>query len=510
MNKRIKCLILLILAFIFFYISLNPLFQIQKIRKSSLPEEKRLKKLPPEIAFTTILLGGFRGILTDFLWMRARKLQEEGKYFELVQLSNWIGLLEPNLPKVWTFNAWNLSYNISVEFPTPEERWNWVYQGIKLLRDKALKYLPDAPEIYSELAWIYFNKISSPIDEFSYYYKRKWAEIMKDAFGNIKLDEMIKYSSYEKLMKDKEVVKIVNAFQDKGLDIFKDWEEISKNNFSSLPKELKVYPGKKSFRKIEAYIRGKILREKFKLIPEDMREIEKKYLPLDWEAAPSHSLYWIEEGRKKTNMEDIDYERMVYFSLNYLLEWGKIDFKQFGDEEIMIVSPYLEIADILNKYYEKILENLEEGFSTGVKSSHRTFLRKVILLSYTMHNLKTANKYFKYLKKHYPGEVGNLTISGYIAKQFYTTIKEGSQKEIFDLLYGMLYQGFWYLGIGEEERYKGLESLAKSIYNYTTSENPKFKNLFPTFSHLKKNVLERAISSFPPPISKNLRRRFMH
>jgi len=266
MNKKIKCLILLIVAFIFFYISLNPLFQIQKIRKSSLPEEKRLKKLPPEIAFTTVLLGGFRGILTDFLWIRARKLQEEGKYFELVQLSNWIGLLEPNLPKVWIFNAWNLSYNISVEFPTPEERWNWIYQGIKLLRDKALKYIPDSPEIYSELAWIYFNKISSSIDEFNYYYKKEWAEIMQNAFGNINLDEMIKYSSYEKLMQDKEVLKIVNAFQNKGLNIFKDWEKISKNNFSSLPKELKVYLKKKNFRKIEAYIRGKILKEKFKLV----------------------------------------------------------------------------------------------------------------------------------------------------------------------------------------------------------------------------------------------------
>jgi len=233
-------------------------------------------------------------------------------------------------------------------------------------------------------------------------------------------------------------------------------------------------------------------------------------LPLDWKTAVSHSLYWIEEGRKKTDMEDIDYERMVYFSLNHLLEWGKIDFKQFGDEEIMIASPYLKVADILNKYYEDILKNIEENFSSGIKSSHRTFLRRVILLSYTMHNLKTANKYFKYLKKHYPEEVGNLTISGYIAKQFYTTIREGSQKEIFDLLYGMLYQGFWYLGIGEEERYKGLESLANVIYKRTISEKPRFKNLFPTFAHLKKNVLEGAISSFPPPISKNLRRRFLH
>ena len=96
--------------------------------------------------------------MVDLLWLRAMKLQDDGKYFELVQLSDWIGLLEPYLPVVWRFNAWNLSYNISVEFPTGEERWNWVYQGIKLLRDKALKYIPNSSEIYQELSWIYFTQ----------------------------------------------------------------------------------------------------------------------------------------------------------------------------------------------------------------------------------------------------------------------------------------------------------------------------------------------------------------
>ncbi|RKY30008.1 MAG: hypothetical protein DRP67_05430 [Candidatus Omnitrophota bacterium] len=509
MNRKLKCLILFLCSILLFSISLNFLSRTKNIMESSLPEEKKLKKLPPEIAFTTILLGGFRGILTDFLWLRARKLQIEGKYFELVQLSNWIVLLEPNLPEVWRFNAWNLSYNISVEFPTPEERWNWIYQGIKLLRDKGLKYLPDSPGLYLELAWIYFDKISSSIDEFSPYYKRKWAKIMEEAFGDIKLDEMVEYSSYEKLMEDSEVKKIVKAFKDKGLDIFKNWEKISRDNFSSLPEELKVYLKNKSFRKIEAYMRGKILREKFKLIPEDMKEIEKKYLPLDWKAAPSHSLYWIEEGKKKTNMDEIDYERVVYFSLNHLFQWGKIDFKKVGEEEIMVISPYLEVADILNKYYEKFIERIGKEKARGIQSSQRTFLKNVILIAYTMNNLKIADKYFKYLKKHYPDEVGKLTLSGYIAKQYYKTIKRAIPREIFGLLYGILHQAFWYLGVGEEERYKGLESLAHLIYKHATSKNERFKRLFPTFSSLKRSILERAIDSYPPQISKVLKYRLL-
>ena len=228
MNKRVKSIILFGVAFLFLYISLSFLSQAQKIRALSLPEEKILQKLPPEIVFTTILLGGFRGILVDFLWMRAQKLQEEGKYFELVQLSDWIGLLEPKIPQIWIFNAWNLSYNISVEFPTPKERWNWVYQGIKLLRDRALKYLPHSPEIYRELSWIYFNKISSSIDEFSAYYKRTWAKIMQDALGDVTLDEMISCPSYQSLIKDKEVENIktemVVSFLNNFRYYFNEWD----------------------------------------------------------------------------------------------------------------------------------------------------------------------------------------------------------------------------------------------------------------------------------------------
>ena len=45
-----------------------------------------LDNSPPLVAFTTVALGGFRGILADVLWLRAIRMQEEGNYFELVQL----------------------------------------------------------------------------------------------------------------------------------------------------------------------------------------------------------------------------------------------------------------------------------------------------------------------------------------------------------------------------------------------------------------------------------------
>ena len=509
MNRRNKSIIIFVISLLFFYACTYPLFQMQERLHLILPENTTLKKLPPELVFTTVLLGGFRGILVDLLWLRAIKLQDDGKYFELVQLSDWIGLLEPYIPAIWRFNAWNLSYNISVEFPTGEERWNWIYQGIQLLRDKALKYIPDSSEIYQELSWIFFHKISDSSDEFHSYYKRTWAKIMKDALGDMTLEEIASNSSYEELIKDKNVEAIISSFQEKQINILKDWEQISKNNFSTLPAELKGFTESPSFRKIEAYIRGKILREELKLDPEYMLELEKKYFPFDWKSGAAHSLYWIEEGKRKTtDMREIDYARMVYFSLDNLLEWGKIDLKKIDDEEVLIISPDLRVVPILNAYYEETLQNLqEEGPTTGVKSSHLYFLRKVIILAYTMNNLPVAHTYYKYLADKYPQEVGNLSFPDYVASTFVTTLDEASVPEITDILFGILYQSYWSLAIGEDERSLGLQSLAKITYERVSKNVSKFQKLFPTFDTLRKSAFDSSLPMFPPPLATSLRSR---
>src|SRR5215471_14574056 len=96
--------------------------------------EEPLDNMPPVLAFTTKALGGFRGLISNALWIRANELQEDGKYFEMVQLSDWITKLEPHLPAVWVHLAWNMAYNISIKFNDPADRWMWVERGLNLLR----------------------------------------------------------------------------------------------------------------------------------------------------------------------------------------------------------------------------------------------------------------------------------------------------------------------------------------------------------------------------------------
>lgn len=133
------------------------------------------QNMPPAVAFTTVALGGFRGILADVLWMRAGTLQDEGRYFELVQLSDWIAKLQPRSPAIWAYHAWNMAYNLSALMTDPAEKWRWVRNGIVLLRDEGMVDNPDSPRLYQELAWLFLHKLGTDYDGAAGYYRAQWA-----------------------------------------------------------------------------------------------------------------------------------------------------------------------------------------------------------------------------------------------------------------------------------------------------------------------------------------------
>ena len=131
--------------------------------------------MPPAVAFTTVALGGFRGILADVLWMRAGTLQDEGRYFELVQLSDWIAKLQPRSAAVWAYHAWNMAYNVSALMSDPTEKWRWVRNGIGLLRDEGMVCNPGSARLHQELAWLFLHKLGSEADAAAGFYRERWA-----------------------------------------------------------------------------------------------------------------------------------------------------------------------------------------------------------------------------------------------------------------------------------------------------------------------------------------------
>ena len=145
-----------------------------------LTQAPAVDNMPPLAAFTTVALGGFRGILADLLWMRAGRLQDEGRFFELAQLSDWIARLQPRSPAIWAYHAWNMAYNIPALLPDPADRWRWVKSGIALLRDDGMALNPGSARLHRELAWLYLHKLGSDDDSCAPYYRARFAEEASD------------------------------------------------------------------------------------------------------------------------------------------------------------------------------------------------------------------------------------------------------------------------------------------------------------------------------------------
>ena len=147
-----------------------------------------LENAPPVLAFTTVALGGFRGLIANVLWIRANDLQQEDRFFEQVQLSDWITKLEPAFVQVWLVQAWNMAYNISVKFRDPYDRWRWVQRGIELLRDEGIKYNPKEALLYRELGWFFQHKMGQNLDDAHLVYKSEWAREMTGVLGGPRPD----------------------------------------------------------------------------------------------------------------------------------------------------------------------------------------------------------------------------------------------------------------------------------------------------------------------------------
>ena len=147
--------------------------RLARYRRDHLPEAftGAASEVPPALTFVMAGLGGFRGVVAEVLWFRAHRLQEAGRYLELVQLADWLTMLDPHASEAWVYNAWNLAYNVSVMMARPEDRLRWVQNGIALLRDEGLRFNPREARLYRELAWFYQNKVGDALDTAHLTYK---------------------------------------------------------------------------------------------------------------------------------------------------------------------------------------------------------------------------------------------------------------------------------------------------------------------------------------------------
>ncbi|MCC5850806.1 MAG: hypothetical protein JJU29_22180 [Verrucomicrobia bacterium] len=269
--------------------------------------EHQLQAVPPEdttplVAITTVAFGAFRGLVANALWMRAHELQESGQFFELVQLAAWITQLEPNIPEVWEFQAWNLAYNISVLFPEDEDRWRWVQHGLDLLREDGLRNNPRSDVIHWNIGWMFQHKIGMDFDQSHDHYKKRLSEKITEAFDG---------------------------------------------------------PRPQTEAALE------IARREFRMNPARIQAMEDRFGPLDWRLPHTHVLYWADRGgdHARNRFQQGRLFRMRMQALSELLRRGELVLDEDGHP--ILALPRLSLLPVILEEFEQLSDEdtVRRGFS---------------------------------------------------------------------------------------------------------------------------------------------------
>ncbi|HYG25043.1 MAG TPA: hypothetical protein VEH04_19925 [Verrucomicrobiae bacterium] len=395
-----------------------------------------LENAPPVLAFTTVALGGFRGLISNMLWIRANDLQEQDKFFEMVQLADWITKLEPHFATVWTHQAWNMAYNISVKFKqtAPGEypdRWRWVKRGFELIRDEALRYNPNDPSLHQQIAWIFQHKMGANLDDANVYYKREWMLEMNEVLG---------------------------TSLDSGLDELINPETDDQQR------------------------RAKLLREEYDMDPAFMKSLDERYGPLEWRLPESHAIYWAAQGlqRAKENPTKVKQDdlmqlrRAIYQSMLLAFQRGRLMTNRFAGG--LDFGPNLDIIPNVNRSYEEHMAE-DPANRDNIENGHRSFLRQAVYTLYVNNRMQAAAGWFKYLREQYPNKPvidgqpnslpANLTLEEYALSNLQIDINETSRDRVKAALEGFIGNSFLALIEGNHDRAAGLQLLAQQVWaNY--------------------------------------------
>lgn len=113
--------------------------------------------LPPGEFAGTLMLGGFRGLACDLLWLRAVSAKEAGRFYESVALAEAITQVQPRFADVWQHLAHDLAYNISFEADGPDQRYSWFVAGVRA-NARGVDRNPGVERLMRHLAWMFHHK----------------------------------------------------------------------------------------------------------------------------------------------------------------------------------------------------------------------------------------------------------------------------------------------------------------------------------------------------------------
>ena len=443
----------------------------------------------PPIVALGVAMGALRGVFVNYLWLRATKMKEEGQYYESVELADWITRLQPRLPAVWTFHAWNLAYNISVTTHTPQERWSWVNAGIRLLRNEGIRANPNDMHMHKELAWIFLHKVAGFTDDSNQYYKRQFAYEWQNILGRKPVinperrdrDSVIQQyvdwiqpivdapSTMSRLEeKNPQAAEIARAYErlvgeTPGHRLLERHqlhiELVAGGRINAVantagPKtkafmQLKAqYPNEQAWDDLLNHVRKRVLEDEYFMEPVRMVQVTKKFGPVDWRMPAAHALYWgargTDVGRMEVNehnAESLDFVnayRLVMQSVQDLWRFGDLYFnyldvheQKSGSFMQMVPNPYFVAS------YGGMLEEVTvaSGLFEAERRAYRqfsagymNFLRDAVRFFYRRGDIAQAEYWYDELRNWKGVNINDTTFVDEVA----LSLDEFADKQIYD------------------------------------------------------------------------------
>jgi len=497
-NRLIKLSLVVVVFILLIMINANIMPRINNLRESAgLTRNLPLENAPPQYVLAVNLLGGFRCILVDVLWLRTMKLREENKYFEMAQLYKWICQLEPQIEEVWVHSAWNMAYNVSFEMPYAEDRWRWIKKSIQLLRDEGLKFNTRSARIMREIAWIYSHKVGQYWDDKHWYYKKQFAQEMGRLIKSS--DDIEKMSKLNKMKdeldKDENLQAVWNELKAKGIrnhnDFYKRYKKLHEINNYDI----------NTLNQIDFLLRADELKKTYQLDLNMMVEIMDRFGSMDWRLPDPHAIYWAYNGLQYAPEKySIFYDRIIYISMQNLFRRGNLSLNYENGELMYLTIPEKHFIEPMNELYSELLEKYEGHVGRkNIVSSYKYFLKEAIVLLHSLNEKDNSEYYFEILLDKFPEIAKERDYPTFVTEQFKAIVKEGYYDQVKSLIYSLTRQAYWNLASGDDEQYDQYLELAVVLWTeYSNSIRNQERLKLPSMDIFKKQVIENALNNdFP-------------
>ncbi|HEX4144887.1 MAG TPA: hypothetical protein VHY91_15390 [Pirellulales bacterium] len=126
-----------------------------------------LGEIDPTSEALKLVTLGMRGPAANIMWQKANEYKKTEDWMAFSAALEQIIRLQPNFINVWRFQAWNLSYNISVEFDDFRDRYDWVMKGINFIIG-GTRYNKNEPRLLYDVGWFIAQKIGRADEHLQY------------------------------------------------------------------------------------------------------------------------------------------------------------------------------------------------------------------------------------------------------------------------------------------------------------------------------------------------------